>query len=165
MVKDILFKSEDLVFSYRVGGIIIRDGKVLLQKPVNDDYAIIGGHVTSMEESKNTLIREYEEELHCDIVVDKLAAVGEIFFDWGNRPCHQICLYYLIHLADERQIPLTGTFHGYDELDNERIDLDFCWVPLEELANIKVYPLGLLDHILENDSNVYHFVYREEEEL
>ena len=40
---DILFKKEDFVFSYRVGGILIRNGKILLQRPKNDDYAIIGG--------------------------------------------------------------------------------------------------------------------------
>lgn len=42
---DILFKNDDFVFSYRVGGILIHDGKILLQRPKNDDYAIIGGHM------------------------------------------------------------------------------------------------------------------------
>ena len=28
---DILFKQDDFVFSYRVGGVLIRDGKILLQ--------------------------------------------------------------------------------------------------------------------------------------
>ena len=42
-------------------------------------------------------------------------------------------------------IPLDGVFHGYDELDNERIDLDFCWVSLEDLKKgTKVYPLELI---------------------
>ena len=45
---DILFKKEDFVFSYRVGGILIRNGKILLQRPKNDDYAIIGGHVAAV---------------------------------------------------------------------------------------------------------------------
>ena len=43
-----------------------------------------------------------------------------------------------------------GVFYGYDELDNERIDLDFCWVPLEDLKKgNKVYPLELIPYILE----------------
>ena len=46
---DILFKNDDFVFSYRVGGILIRNGKILLQRPKNDDYSIIGGHVAAME--------------------------------------------------------------------------------------------------------------------
>ena len=31
---------------------------------------------------------------------------------------------------------INGVFHVYDELDNERIDLDFCWVPLEDLYQV-----------------------------
>lgn len=92
MKKDILFKTEDFVFSYRVGGILIRNGKILLQKPKDDDYAIIGGHISSMETTKEALKREFEEELHANIEVDNLLAIGEIFFQWGNRPCHQVLL-------------------------------------------------------------------------
>ena len=41
---DILFKTEDWAFSYRVAGICVRDGKMLLQKPLNDTaYAFPGG--------------------------------------------------------------------------------------------------------------------------
>ena len=129
---DILFKNDHFVFSYRVGGILKHNGKILLQRPKNDDYAIIGGHVAAMETSMETLKREFEEEIHAKIEVDNLLAIGEIYFPWGKRPCHQICLYYNVHLVDDN-IPLDGVFHGYDELNNERIDLDFCWVPLEDL--------------------------------
>ena len=76
----------------------------------------------------------------------------------GKRPCHQICLYYNVHLMDDN-IPLDGVFHGYDELDNERIDLDFCWVPLEDLKKgTKVYPLELIPYILEPGKEIVHFV-------
>ena len=50
-------------------------------------------------------------------------------------------------------------FHGYDELDNERIDLDFCWVSLEDLKKgTKVYPLELIPYILELGKEIVHFV-------
>ena len=55
---DILFKQDDFVFSYRVGGVLIRDGKILLQRPKGDDYSIIGGHVAAMETTEETLKRE-----------------------------------------------------------------------------------------------------------
>ncbi len=178
---DILFKNDDFVFSYRVGGILVHNGKILLQRPADDDYAIIGGHVAAMETSAETLKREFEEELHAKIAVDELLAIGEIYFPWGgspseaarpcaalgatattsccrDKPCHQICLYYKVHLLDD-SIPLDGIFHGYDELDNERIDLDFCWVPLDELKNgTKVYPLELIPHIVQPTGQIVHFV-------
>ena len=141
---DILFKNDDFVFSYRVGGILKHNGKILLQRPKNDDYAIIGGHVAAMETSMETLKREFEEELHAKIEVDNLLAIGEI--------------YYNVHLMDDI-IPLDGVFHGYDELDNERIDLDFCWVSLEDLKKgTKVYPLELIPYILESGKEIVHFV-------
>ncbi|MGN0250578.1 MAG: NUDIX domain-containing protein [Oliverpabstia sp.] len=71
----------------------------------NDDYAIISGHVASMETSVETLKREFEEELHTKIEVDNLLAIGEIYFPWGKKPCHQICLYYNVHLVDNKMLP------------------------------------------------------------
>ena len=62
------------------------NGKILLQRPKNDDYAIIGGHVAAMETSMETLKREFEEELHAKIEVDNLLAIGEIYFPWGKDP-------------------------------------------------------------------------------
>ena len=162
MKKDIIFLTDDFVFSYRVGGLLIHNGKVLLQKPKNDDYAIIGGHVAALETTAETLKREYMEELHTEIEVDRLLAVGEIFFPWGNKPCHQICVYYKVHLSNENALPVDDTIHGYDELGNKRFDMDFCWVPLEQLENgLKVYPLELIPHIVNEPKEVVHFVSRE----
>ena len=46
MGDDILFKTERFVFSYRVAGVLVQNGCVLLQKPPDDDgYALPGGHV------------------------------------------------------------------------------------------------------------------------
>lgn len=158
MNKDILYKETDFVFSYRVGGILIRDGKILLQKPLNDDYAIIGGHVSRMETTLETLKREFAEEIHAEVEIGNLMAVGEIFFPWGDRPCHQIALYYQVFLSDPASIPLEGSFFGYDDLDNQRINLEYCWVPLETLRGIKVYPEELITHILSESNEVMHFV-------
>ena len=36
-MADILFKTDDYVFSYRVGGLLIHNGKVLMQKLVGED--------------------------------------------------------------------------------------------------------------------------------
>lgn len=155
---DILFKTDDFIFSYRVGGILVHNDKILLQRPENDDYSIIGGHIASLETSEETLKREFEEELHAEIAVDNLMAIGEIFFPWKRKPCHQISLYYYVHLLDNN-IPLDGVFHGYDELDNERMNLDFCWVSLEELKNgVKVYPPELVPHIIKPSNEIVHFV-------
>ena len=41
-MSDILFKTDDYIFSYRVGGVLIHNGKVLMQNAEGDDgYAFI----------------------------------------------------------------------------------------------------------------------------
>ena len=108
--------------------------------------------------SMEALKREFEEELNAKIEVDNLFAIGEIYFPWGKRPCHQICLYYKVHLIDN-SIPLDGVFHGFDGLGDKHIDLDFCWVPLEKLKKgTKVYPLELVPYIIEPKEDVVHFI-------
>ncbi len=162
-MQDIIFKMENFVFSYRIAGILIRDGKILLQKPLQDDgYSFPGGHVSFGETSDKTLVREFKEEIGADIKVGRLVMIGENFFPWGRKTCQQICLYYLVSLRDETQIPLKGSFKALDELCNERTDLDFCWISLSQLHVIKLYPEGLKEDILSLPENVKHFVYMEE---
>jgi len=136
MKRDIIFPTSNFVFSLRVGGLLVQNGSVLLQKPKNDDYAIIGGHVSALETTAEALKREYMEELHAEIEVDRLLAVGELFFPWGDKPCHQICLYYKISLVNQNSIPLDGIIHGYDELENERFDIQPVYFRLLKMASM-----------------------------
>ncbi len=159
---DILFKTEDYVFSYRVSGVLIHNGKVLLQKLSGDEgYALIGGHVAFGETTEEALVREFKEEVRADIKVERLLMVGENFFPWGDRPCHQINLCYLVSLLDEAEIQLDGTFKAIDELGNERIDLNMCWVLLKDMDDITVYPIDVKEHIMNIPNKIVHFIYKE----
>lgn len=51
-----------------------------------------------------------------------------------------------------------GVFKGIDCLENKKFSLDFCWVPLEEIKNIKVYPKEIVPYILENKKEIIHFI-------
>lgn len=162
MGRDILFHSENDLFSYRVAGILIRDEKVLLQKPENDDgYALPGGHVSFGETSSEALVREFKEEAHADIQVDRLALVCEIFFPWGDRPCQQISLYYTVSLRDESQIPLEGSVPFLDESGQIEPDLHFSWIPLSEIPGLKIYPPDLKNHLLSLPEHIEYLVYKE----
>ncbi len=158
MDNDILFKTDEFIFSYRVAGVLIQNGMILLQKPVNDGYSLIGGHIKKFETGKDALKREFMEELHVKIDVDSLFAVVETFWLWGKTPCHQLGLYYKIHLLDD-VIPLEGSFFGYDELGGKQIDMEFCWIALEELKNgLELYPSELIPFILDDKGKTVHFV-------
>lgn len=157
--KDILFETEENIFSYRVAGILIRDGMILLQRPVNEKgYSFPGGHVSFGETNKETLKREFKEEILVDINVDSLQWVAEIFFPWGDRRCHQICLFYNISLCDETQIALSGTFNALDELNRVKVDLEFSWIQLSEIKDIVLYPVNAKEKLPVLSNQIEYFI-------
>ena len=162
--NDILFKTDDFIFSYRVAGILIYEDKILLQKPVDDDgYAFPGGHVAFSETNAETLIREFKEEVGLDIIVKKLKWVGEVFFPWNNKPCHQICLYYMVEPIGKNQIPMEGKFTGTEMLENKNFEIEFYWIPIRNIGNINVYPTNTAELFTDINGDVKHFVYKENE--
>lgn len=159
---DLLFKTDKFVFSYRLAGILIRNGKVLLQRTLNDPgYAFPGGHASFPETNEETLVREFKEEISADIVVGDLKWVGEIFFPWQGKPCQQICLYYNIDLVDQTQIPLEGSFIAKESFDGNTFDLEFSWIAIDEIDSILLYPPVAKDLLQRLDGGVEHFVYQE----
>lgn len=159
---DILFQTDEYVFSYRVAGICVKDGKVLLQKPTNDTaFAFPGGHVAFGETNEATLIREFQEEIGAKISVGDLKWVGEIFFPWGNKPCHQICLYYLVEIQSEN-IPTEGIFMGKEQMEGQEFQMEFHWVPIEELKHREVYPTNAVELMnTVEQQGTQHFIYQE----
>lgn len=80
--------------------------------------------------------------------------IGENFFPWGEKSCHQICLYYLVGLCDETQLPLDGSFRVKDELE-------FCWLRLSTLKDIELYPTSVKEKPMDLSDGIEHFVFAE----
>lgn len=154
-MRDILFRTEDAVFSYRVAGICMQNGKVLLQTTSDGDptFAFPGGHVALGETNAETLIREFREEIGADVRVGELKWVAEVFFSWGEKPCHQICLYYMVDIENP-EVPKDGVFSA-------EAHLEFHWVPIEETAGMEIYPANARELLSQLDEGVQHFIYRE----
>ncbi len=160
-MSDIIFKTDDYVFSYRVAGIIIHEGKILLQKVDDDGYSFPGGHVSLGETNEETLIREFKEEINVNITVKELKWVGEIFIPWGKKSCHQIGLYYNIELNDYSEIPLEDKFFAKESLMGNNFEIEFHWISLKDIDDVNIYPTNAKKLIKENNEGVYHFVYKE----
>lgn len=160
-MADILLKTEDWVFSYRVAGICVENGKVLLQKPTNDTaFAFPGGHVEFGETNDETLIREFKEEIGADIRVGELKWVAEVFFPWGSKPCHQICLYYMVEILNP-EIPRDGVFLAKEHLEGRDFELEYHWVPIGAAERLEIYPTQTRQLLQKLDEGVQHFVYKE----
>ena len=84
-MMDILWKRDDWVFSYRVAGICVQNGKVLLQKPTNDNaHAFPGGHVEPGESFVDAVVREMKEETGLTIRNPKLCGIKQFPIDGGR---------------------------------------------------------------------------------
>ena len=161
MKNDLLFKNDDFIFSYRVTGLLIHNDEILLQKPIKEQgFSLPGGHVTCMEPSYKALIREFKEELNIDIVIKKLQAIGEIFFTWGKRPCHQINLYYQLEIDDKTYSSLKSQNELFciDNLGQKRYDLSFHWFKIQELDKIILYPKEIVPIIKNNSEYPLYFL-------
>jgi len=160
--EDLLLKTNSGIFSYRIAGVLIRDGKVLIQRELSaTTYSFPGGHVNFGEVSEETLIREFKEEMGADISTERLLWIQENFLKLGVNDCHQICLYYLIKLCDDTQIPLNGSFTFQPQLDTEVNQLEFSWIEMSRLKDFKLYPIFAKEKVLDLSDNIEHFVVKQ----
>ena len=151
-MKDILFDIDGELFSYRIGGALIRNDKILLTKG-GDDYSLPGGHSQIGETSQETIIREFKEETGFDVETLNVISTYENFWKWNQKNCHQLCIFYRLKMIDEKQelVPNPDT-------NNTK----FVWLDLDELKNIKLYPKGIAEQILNNNVDKSHQIYKEQ---
>ena len=150
-MKDILFDIDGELFSYRVGGVLIKNNQVLLTKG-GDDYSLPGGHAQIGETSCETIIREFKEETGFDVEPINVISTFENYWNWDGKRCHQLCIFYRLKIKGENQELIPN-------LDDKRIK--FVWISLNELANIKLYPLGIAKLITDQIVDNTHFVFKE----
>ncbi|MBN9335707.1 NUDIX domain-containing protein, partial [Devosia sp.] len=75
------FPMEEGRFNYRVAGIIVADGHVLICREDDDDYAMLpGGRVELGEDSHLSLTREIAEEIALPAEVGAMLATSESFY-------------------------------------------------------------------------------------
>jgi len=152
--RDWLFHFDECSCNFRTVGVLVKDGKILIQRDKDGtEYALPGGHVTIGESSEQSLIREYKEETGADIKVDHLIWIEEHFWNWNAKPFHGIAFYYLISLESEIDIPDTGEV--VSQKDNCNVVLK--WLPLDELKNITIYPSFLTDKISNIPDSIEYF--------
>ena len=158
MEKDWIFSSEEYICDVRTVGVLVRDGKLLVQRDADGSaYALPGGHIRIGETLEDGLIREYKEETGADILCRRLLWSEECFWEWNGKQAHNLSFYYLIALEAGSDIPDTGEFVSHK--DNCNVVLG--WMPVEEVKSITIYPGFLKEEIFRLDGPIKHFVTKE----
>ncbi|MED4584761.1 NUDIX hydrolase [Brevibacillus choshinensis] len=155
---DLVFRTNEGVFNYRVAAVWIRNGRVLLHRLHSEQsWSLPGGRVAMAEDSRHSLYRELREELGIEATVGEMLWIVENFFPYNGTPYHEIGFYYRIE-SDDPHFPQTdGPFFS-----KEGPRLIFQWTPLEQLDRSELYPAFLRTALKELPAYTQHLVVRQE---
>ncbi|MCM2477039.1 NUDIX domain-containing protein [Rhizobium sp. CG5] len=119
----------------RIAGIVVNDGKVLVQKPADDPsscYAFIGGEYEVGDTFETRLRKEFEEETNARVVAARYLFCVENHFRYNGHHIQQAEHFFLVSL-DRHDI----TSHE-DHLTQH-------WLPLADLPNADLRPFVVRD--------------------
>ena len=156
----ITFDRENVRFSYRIAGVAIRNGKVLVQQPEQGGYYFLpGGRAELQEPAGETLRREMQEELHVDATVGRLLWVVENFFEFAGKQFHELGLYFLVTFPDDSPVSDTSKTFTLQETSHKFLLL---WHPLEDLGSVPIYPSFLETTLRALPDGTEHIVHVDE---
>ena len=154
-MADILFRSDDIVFDVRAAGVLVRNGKILVQRETDgNEYALPGGHVQVGETTMQALAREWQEEMGVFVTCEKLLWTEECFFEWRGKQNHDLCFYYLIRVDSNAVLPETAAFTPHR--DNPAVEVG--WLPIDRLHEVTVYPAFIREEIHRLDAPISHHI-------
>lgn len=155
----ITFEKDNAQFNYRIVGVVIHDGRVLLNSVEGWGFWFLpGGRAEMMEPARETLRREMREELGTDVEVERLLWIVENFFKFDGQNFHETGLYFLMSLPPDSPLyKREGPFAGKEE----HVALVFQWFRLDELPQIRLYP-GFLPQALQSlPATTQHIVHKD----
>ena len=128
---------------YRVGGIAIHNGRLLVERNAVHDFCFVpGGRVEWGENAGQALARELREELTEEVKVGRLILVADILFELDDDRFQNIALYFLIEFRPGSKIlDRSGSFEG------EEPGTSFQWIPLNDVDQVNLFPAFLRERV------------------
>lgn len=125
----IRFDNGNTRFNYRVVGIAVHEGSVLLHKAEDDDFwTFPGSRAEFGEPAEQTLKREMREEIGTEVEVVRLLWFVENFFTYADKDYHEIALYFLMRFpTTSKYLAQPGPFQA----EGAGVKLIFHWFPLQ----------------------------------
>ncbi|MBN3753303.1 NUDIX hydrolase [Paraburkholderia sp. Tr-20389] len=155
----ISFETDGHRFNLRAVAVIVSGDHVLLHMLEGDTYwSLPGGRVEAGEDAATAVAREMREELDVAVSVGRLLWIVENFFTIGDRPYHEVGLYF------SAKVPLNAAILELDARhvgDEQGRRLEFAWFKRNELASIDVRPAFLRDALAQETLQFAHVVSRD----
>ncbi len=154
-------KQGDQKFNFRIAGILLHEGKVLLHREKHlNIWALPGGRGELMEHSTETIVREFKEEIGLEVQVDRLVWVAENFFTYKGVKIHELGFYYLLKCEQKNEL---FTKQRFSEIEGEKKRLVFEWFPLDQLPDT-FYPPFLHKGLREIPDTLQHVTFVQEDQ-
>jgi 8-oxo-dGTP pyrophosphatase MutT (NUDIX family) len=153
----ISFPIEGQRFNFRVAGIIVADGHVLICREDDDDYCMLpGGRIEMGEDSRLSLEREIAEELALPAEVGALLATSESFYRREGEDFHELGFFYRVDLPGQGPDGNTPWLIRHDEGH----ELSFHWVSLsgDALERFNLLPRWLPNFLRTSADGLTHIV-------
>ena len=133
----------ETTFMYRVGGIAVHDGHLLVEYNVRHGYGFVpGGRVEYGESAVEALARELYEELGERVEVGRLVLVTDNFFDQDNERYQEIALYFLMTFGrGSKVLGRGGVFEGAEP------GTKFQWIRVDATEKAMLLPPFLLERV------------------
>lgn len=141
---------ENALFNFRVAGVAVQNGKLLLHRtPTDNFWSLPGGRVDMFEFSRETLLREMLEEIGKTVSVGNLLWVVENFFEYNDIKHHEIGFYYQMEISD---------LENQDDfiVIEEENELLFHWEEIDKVNPESIYPEFITKDLLLNTSSIQH---------
>jgi 8-oxo-dGTP pyrophosphatase MutT (NUDIX family) len=157
----ITFETPRGRFNYRVAGVAIVDGRVLLHQAAGDDFwTLPGGRLEPMETASEALCREMLEETALAVSVSRLLWIVENFFTYEGKQVHELLLCFEMSVPDsvDRQAAFGGTEDFRDT--GGTTELTFMWHALDRLHTVRVEPGFLREALRSLPQSITHTIQR-----
>lgn len=139
----IMFSEDGITFMYRVGGIAVHGGRLLVERNVRHGFCFVpGGRVEYGENAVDALAREAREEFGEDVRIGRLVIAADNLFELDGVRYQEIGLYFLMSFA-----PGSGVLGRSGAFEAEEPGLRYEWLPLDELENADLQPRFLVERV------------------
>ena len=157
MNNNVNYEKNSIVFNYRVGALIRKNNKILVEKNNNFSYYILpGGRCEFNEASIDTGIREMKEETGLDIKYVKSIGLIENFFisNYNHKKYHELFMIHEYEFIDKNN-------YNLETINNIEDDKDavYEWIDIDKLKELEFQPKITLDFI--NSKEFIHYINRD----